>query len=237
MSVTADGSQGPISVVVVDDQPLERAGLSLIIDSDDELTVVGEAASGEDAIALVQRLRPNVVLMDIRMPGMGGLAATEILTTQCPESRVAVLTTFGLDEYAYGSLQAGASAFLLKSMRPETLTSSIKTVASGAAVVEPGLTAKLIDHFLATKKTGAVSDASPAPPRSGEALHRIAQLSPRETDVLRLIARGLTNTEISAELFLAEATVKSHINSLFAKLHLRDRVHAVILGREVWSSP
>ncbi len=227
MSKEDRSANAPIRVVVVDDQPLERAGIALILDSDDNIAVIGEAASGEAAISLVADRRPDVVLMDIRMPGMGGIEATKILAERYPDVKVLVLTTFDLDEYAFGSLRAGASAFLLKGTKPAALVDAVKTVASGASVVDPRLTAKLIDHFLTTQMPMKRPD-EPDP--------RLSQLSPRETEVLAAISRGLTNAEISSELHLAETTVKSHINSLFAKLHLRDRVHAVILGREIWDA-
>ncbi|MGM7668412.1 response regulator [Microbacterium sp. A93] len=214
-----------VTVIVVDDQPLERVGNALILDSDDNIKVVGEAASGEEAIPLILREKPDVVLMDVRMPGIGGIEATKILTTAQPTTKVIVLTTFNLDEYAFGSLRAGASAFLLKSTKPEALVAAVKTVASGAAVVDPGLTVKLIDHFVSTQPAARKSEAND---------DRLRELTPRESDVFAAIVRGLSNTEISKELRLAETTVKSHINSIFAKLHLRDRVHAVILGYEIW---
>jgi DNA-binding NarL/FixJ family response regulator len=211
-----------IRVLVVDDQPLERAGLSLILDSDDAVEVVGEAGTGEEAVALAERMRPDVVLMDVRMPGMGGLEATVVLARRHPGVRVLVLTTFDLDEYAFGSLRAGASGFLLKSTRPEALVEAVKTVAAGSAVVAPRLTARLIDHYLAAPEAPAAS-----------ADRALAVLSPRERDVFEAVVRGLTNAEVGEELFLAPSTVKSHVNAIFAKLHLRDRVHAVILGHEL----
>jgi DNA-binding NarL/FixJ family response regulator len=214
-----------VTVIVVDDQPLERVGNALILDSDDNIKVVGEAASGEEAIPLILLEKPDVVLMDVRMPGIGGIEATKILTAAQPTTKVIVLTTFDLDEYAFGSLRAGASAFLLKSTKPEALVDAVKTVASGAAVVDPGLTVKLIDHFVSAQPAARKSEAND---------DRLRELTPRENDVFAAIARGLSNTEISKELRLAETTVKSHINSIFAKLHLRDRVHAVILGYEIW---
>ncbi|MGB4135493.1 MAG: response regulator transcription factor, partial [Microbacterium sp.] len=210
-----------IRVVVVDDQPLERTGLALILDSADGIEVIGEAGTGEQAIALVTRSGPDVVLMDVRMPGISGIEATRAITAAQSGTRVLVLTTFDLDEYAFGSLRAGASGFLLKSTKPEALVEAVRTVASGAAVVAPRLTAALIDHFL---------DVVPEAPADRGVLDG---LSPRECDVFGGIVRGLTNPEIAAELYLAESTVKSHVNAIFAKLHLRDRVQAVILGHEL----
>ena len=215
-----------IRVIVVDDQPLERAGNALILDSDDEIEVIEEAGNGVEAVAAVARTGPDIVLMDVRMPVMDGLAATRIIAEQHPKVRVIVLTTFDLDEYAFGSLQAGASAFLLKSTRPAALIEAVKTVASGSAVAAPRLTAKLIEHYLRPAEPQQHGRAE----NSSEVLN---VLSPRERDIFSAIVRGLTNAEISDELVLAPSTIKSHINSIFAKLSLRDRVHAVILGYEL----
>ncbi|RGE22770.1 DNA-binding response regulator [Leucobacter sp. wl10] len=215
----------PLRVVVVDDQPLARTGNALILDSAEGLEVIGEAGNGEEAIEAVARLRPDVALMDVRMPGMGGIEATRIIADAHPSTRVIVLTTFDLDEYAFGSLRAGASAFLLKSIGPEGLVDAVRTVASGAAVVAPRLTARLIEHYLA-----APAAAAPPAPAAPAALD---VLSPRERDVFEALVRGLSNGEISAELHLAPSTVKSHVNAIFAKLHLRDRVQGVILGYEL----
>nr|WP_179558374.1 response regulator transcription factor [Pseudoclavibacter chungangensis] len=216
-----------IRVLVVDDQPLERTGNALILDSADGIDVIGEAGDGEAAIALVDRDRPDVVLMDVRMPGMNGIDATRIITTRHPDVRVIVLTTFDLDEHAFGSLEAGASAFLVKSATPEALVDAVRTVAAGEAVVAPRLTSRLIAHYL---DSSGRSERAPRPTHSTPAPTDV--LTPRERDVLVGVVRGLNNAEIGAELHLANATVKSHINSIFAKLHVRDRVHAVILGYE-----
>ena len=242
--------EAPIRVVVVDDQPLERTGNALILDSDDGIDVIGEAGDGKEGVALVDRDAPDVVLMDVRMPVMDGLEATRIITERHPSVRVVVLTTFDLDEYAFGALRAGASAFLLKSTRPQALIDAVRTVASGEAVAAPSLTARLIEHYLGG--AGADSLAASAEPRAGtgadarrsgnpvragagssDGLAALESLSPRERDVFEAIVRGLTNAEIGAKLFVAPSTVKSHVNSVFAKLGLRDRVHAVILGYEL----
>ena len=223
-----DPDSEKIRVVVVDDQPLERPGNALILDSDDEIEVVGEAGNGVEGISAVSNAQPDVVLMDVRMPVMDGLEATRIIAGRHPAVRVIVLTTFDLDEYAFGSLRAGASAFLLKSTKPAALIDAVKTVASGTAVTAPRLTAKLIEHYL-----------RPAPPQHQAGGHAngprgaLDLLSPRERDIFAAIVRGLTNSEIGAEFVLAPSTIKSHINSIFAKLGLRDRVHAVILGYEL----
>lgn len=250
-----------VRVVVADDQRYERTGISLILDSDDGIEVVGEAASGEEAVAVVAQQVPDVVLMDVRMPGMGGIAATAIITERHPETRVIVFTTFDLDDYAFGGLRAGASAFLLKSATPEALVEAVRTVAAGAAVVEPRVTSRLIEHYLRSGDSPATgmpqgkagawagggagdspADGARAAKRAGAAgldgagaaaEARLSVLSQRERVVFAGMVRGLTNAEIAAELHLAQSTVKSYINSIFAKLGLRDRVHAVILGYEL----
>lgn len=216
-----------IDVLIVDDQTLARMGNSLVIESADDLHVVGEAATGEEALRIVQDLHPDVVLMDVRMPGMGGITATRAITSANPAARVVVLTSFDLDQYAFGALEAGASAFLLKSATPERLTDAIRTVYRGDAVVEPHITQKLIQRAI---RPNAVPAASPM---SGTIPGELAALSPREQDVFLAIATGMTNAEISKRLFLSPATVKSHINKIFNKLKLRDRVHAVILAHRL----
>lgn len=223
----------PIRVVVVDDQPLERAGNALILDSDEGIEVIGEAGDGIQAIDVIAKSPPDVVLMDVRMPSMNGIEATQIITASHPDTRVIVLTTFDLDEYAFGSLKAGASAFLLKSTKPDALIDAVKTVASGSAVAAPRLTARLIQHYLEPLAERAPLRNSNKARSADEEPETLDILSPRERDIFMSIIRGLTNTEISAELVLAPSTIKSHINSIFAKLGLRDRVHAVILGYEL----
>ena len=219
--MTANEEQ--ITVLIVDDHELSRLGNRLVLDSVDDITVVGEAATGEEAVAQVEALKPDIVLMDVRMPGMGGIEATRLITGASMDVRVVVLTTFDLDRYAFGSLQAGASAFLLKSATPDTLINAVRVVAQGDAVVEPRITRRLIDAFVAPDETaGAVT------PRD----ERLDLLSPRELEVLACIGRGLSNQEISELFFLSAATVKTHVNRIFAKLDLRDRVQAVIFARE-----
>ena len=246
----------PIRVFVVDDQELIRVGISLILDSADGIEVVGEARDGAAAMAAVERLAPDVVLMDVRMPGMDGIEATRRITERNPHTRVIVLTTFDLDAYAFGSLRAGASAFLIKTTRPAALVEAVEAVASGAAIVAPRLTGRLIEHYLATagaeppgawgrEGSGSGSGSAPSaagppalaavpPPRGPDPL---AVLSPREREVFGAIVRGRTNGEIHRELHLAQSTVKSHVNAIFSKLALRDRVHAVILGYELGLGP
>ncbi|WP_419706936.1 response regulator [Promicromonospora sp. NFX87] len=206
----------PVRVLLVDDHALIRTGNSLVLDATDDIAVVGEAGTGEEAVALARTLRPDVVLMDVRMPGIGGIEATRRITGADPGARVVVLTTFDLDTYAFESLRAGASAFLLKSATPAELTDAIRTVAAGDAVLGPRVTGRLIEAHVATL------DRADADPR--------AVLSPREHDVFLGIARGLSNPEIAAELTLALPTIKTHVNRILAKLGARDRVHLVILA-------
>jgi DNA-binding NarL/FixJ family response regulator len=210
-----------ISVLVVDDQPLVRKGNSLVLDATEDIVVVAEAENGEDATAIAVKLNPQVVLMDVRMPGIGGIEATRRITHANPDIRVIVLTTFDIDEYAFGGLDAGASAFLLKSTTPELLAAAVRTVAAGEAVVEPRITKHLIDVY--TKRHIAVGNSSLSP--AGEATEL---LTPRELDVLTAIGQGLSNTEICSRLHLSPATVKTHINRVFSKLNLRDRAQAII---------
>lgn len=213
----------PIRVLLVDDHALIRAGNTLVLEATDDLVAVGEAATGEEAVALASALAPDVVLMDVRMPGIGGIEATLRITEARPETRVIVLTTFDLDEYAFGSLKAGASAFLLKSAAPDRLTDAIRTVAAGEAVLDPRITRRLIETFVESKPSSARSARSTDP--------RTA-LSPRELDVFVCIADGLSNPDIGARLHLTVPTVKTHVNRILAKLQARDRVHLVILAYE-----
>ena len=216
-----------IRVLIADDQPLQRAGQALILESADDIHVVAEAGNGEQAISLARKHRPDVVLMDVRMPGIGGIEATGIITRDLPGTRVIVLTTFDLDEYAFGSLRSGASAFLLKSTQPEGLVDAVRIVYSGTAVVDPRLTRQLIDHYLQRIDE----------PATGKREQVLAELTPRERDVFDAIARGHTNSEISSGLHLAPSTVKSYINTIFAKLGVRDRVHAVLLAHDLERGP
>ena len=201
----------PIRVVLADDQALFRSGLRLLLDSQPDIEVVGEAADGAAAIAEVSRTDPDVVLMDIRMPVMDGVTATERLATQ--RARVLVLTTFDLDEAAARALRAGASGFVLKDARPEFLLAAVRTVHAGAAVIAPAA----IGHLLATFGTGRAADTG-----------RLAVLSPREREIYDLAGRGLSNTEIAAHEYVSEATVKTHVSRILAKLGLRDRVQLVV---------
>jgi DNA-binding NarL/FixJ family response regulator len=207
-------------VLVVDDQQLVRAGFAKLLDEERDLEVVGEAADGLEAVELAARLRPHVVLMDIRMPNLDGLAATARMLTAPRPPRVVILTTFDLDEYVFEALRSGASGFLLKDAPPEQLVAAVRVVAAGEALLAPAITRRLVEEF-------ARRPRQPAPEAFG-----LDRLTERETEVLRLVARGLSNAEVAAELFLGEATVKTHLGNVLAKLGLRDRVQAVVLAYE-----
>ncbi|WP_314221785.1 response regulator transcription factor [Streptomyces zaehneri] len=206
--------------MVVDDQAVVRAGFAAIVDAEPDLTVVGEAGDGASAVELAGREAPDVVLMDIRMPGMDGLTATRLITAQESAPRVLVLTTFDLDAYVYEALRAGASGFLLKDAQPEELLTALRVVASGDGILAPAVTRRLIDTF---------AQGAPPPPVVTGAL---GGLTPREREVLLHIASGLANAEIAAVLGVTTGTVKTHVNALLTKLGLRDRVQATILAYE-----
>ena len=208
-----------VRVLVVDDQSLVRAGFRLVLENHDDLEVVGEASNGHEAIHSAGRLEPDVVLMDIRMPELDGIAATRAITTAHP-ARVLVLTTYDLDEYVYDALQAGASGFLLKDTPPAQLADGIRAVAAGEALLAPTVTRRLIEEFA---RVGPARRVRPA---------ELDELTPRELEVLQLVARGMSNAEIAAELFLSETTVKTHVTHVLGKLGLRDRVQAVVLAYE-----
>ncbi|TYK53004.1 response regulator [Actinomadura decatromicini] len=208
-----------IRVLVVDDQAIVRAGFTAIIGGEPDMEVVGQAADGAEALRAVPECRPDVVLMDIRMPGVDGLAASRELAAAKSPARVLVLTTFHRDEYVFGALRAGASGFLLKDCEPQELVDAVRTVAGGEALLAPAVTRRLIDAFA----TGAIN---PPPGEDG----RLEPLTQRERDVLLRIATGLSNTEIGAALGIGTATVKTHVNSLLGKLGLRDRVQATIFA-------
>lgn len=218
----------PIRVLLVDDQQMVRAGFRMLVESQDDLTVVGEAGDGQEALDRLADTPADVVLMDVRMPRMDGVEATRRIGPDGP--RVIVLTTFDLDEYAFAALQAGASAFLLKDAAPADLLGAIRAVQAGEAVVAPSTTRRLLDHFLAADRT------TPAT-RSPSSEHRLRDVTAREREVLDQVARGLTNTEIAKALFVSEATVKTHVGRLLAKTDSRDRVQLVLLALEAGHPP
>jgi DNA-binding NarL/FixJ family response regulator len=209
-----------IRVLIVDDQALVRDGFRMILELDDQIEVVGEADDGKAALAAVAKMRPDLVLMDIRMPGLDGLETTRRLMLQPDPPKVLVLTTYDADEYVYDAMKAGASGFLLKDVRKGQLVRAVRTVAAGDSLLDSGITKRLIERFLGRSRL----------PPDGEAL--IRQLSTREMEVLKLIAAGLTNAEIAERLVLGESTVKTHVARILAKLDLRDRVQAVVLAYE-----
>jgi DNA-binding NarL/FixJ family response regulator len=208
-----------IRVLIADDQALMRGGFHMILDAEDDIEVVGEAIDGEDAVRQFVKLRPDVVVMDVRMPTMDGIEATQRLTAGDPTARVLILTTFDLDEYVYRALRAGASGFLLKDRPPEELVAAVRVVAAGDALLAPSVTRRLVEEFA----------RRPDPPPSPAALN---ELTDREREVLVCMARGLSNQEIALELFVAETTVKTHVGRVLQKLGLRDRAQAVVLAYE-----
>jgi DNA-binding NarL/FixJ family response regulator len=211
-----------LTVLIVDDQELVRAGFRMILDAEDDIEVAGEAANGQEAVAEAQRLQPDVVLMDVRMPILDGIEATRrLLATGGMDSKVVMLTTFDMDEYVYDALRAGASGFLLKDVPPEQLVSGIRAVAKGDALLAPSVTRRVIEEFVRRPP----SSARTLPPE-------LAELTHRELEVLKLIARGLSNAEIAKELFVSETTVKTHVAHVLMKLGVRDRVQAVVLAYE-----
>jgi DNA-binding NarL/FixJ family response regulator len=213
-----------ISVLLADDQPLLRRGFRMILEAEGDLEVAAEAGNGEEAVTLAQRHAPDVVLMDIRMPGTDGIEATRRIIAADGRVRVLVLTTFDLDEYAFGALRAGASGFLLKDVRPAELVTAIRTVASGDAVISPRVTRRLLEEYAQVLPLSASQQAERYP--------QLKALTEREREVLIAVARGLSNTEIAVSLYVSEATVKSHVGRILAKLSLRDRVQVVVLAYE-----
>ncbi|TVZ02664.1 DNA-binding response regulator [Trebonia kvetii] len=212
-----------IRVLLADDQALLRMGFRMILEAQADIEVVGEASDGAAAISMTRALRPDVVLMDVRMPGMDGIQATDAVRTAFPETRVLILTTYDLDEYVFAGLKAGASGFLLKDAPPEELLTAIRTVAEGEAVLAPTATRRLIDQFV---------PMLPDPAQRNDRQELVARLTERERAVFTLIATGKSNREIAAELHLSEGTVKVHVGRILAKLELRDRVQAVVLAYE-----
>jgi DNA-binding NarL/FixJ family response regulator len=212
-----------IRVLLVDDQPLVRMGFRMILEAETDITVVGEAGDGAAAVSMAAALRPDVVLMDVRMPGVDGIDAAAAITAAGEAAKVLILTTYDLDHYVYAGLRAGASGFLLKDAPPADLLAAIRTVADGAAVLAPSTTRRLIDRFV---------PLLPDPERTTRRDSLLEALTGREADVFRLLARGQSNREIASELFLSESTIKIHVGHILAKLNLRDRVQAVVLAYE-----
>jgi DNA-binding NarL/FixJ family response regulator len=208
-----------IRVLLADDQELVRSGFRLILELAEGIEIVGEAADGREAVRLAKELQPEVILMDVRMPEVDGIEATRRLRQAGVDARVLVLTTFDLDEYVYGAVRAGASGFLLKDAPREQLVTAVRTVARGEALLAPAITQRLIERFVAR-------------PRPEEAAPALTELSARELEVLRQVARGLSNAEIASELIVGEATVKTHVAHILRKLDLRDRVQAVVFAYE-----
>jgi DNA-binding NarL/FixJ family response regulator len=213
-----------VSVLLADDQPLLRRGFRMIIEAEDDLVVTGEAENGDEAVAFAPRNPPDVVLMDIRMPGTDGIVATRRIVADNPAVRVLALTTFDLDEYAFGAINAGASGFLLKDVRPADLIAAIRTVASGNAVVSPRITRRLLEEYTQLMPVTVTQRAERYP--------LLSSLTEREREVLNAVARGLSNAEIATEFTVSETTVKSHVGRILAKLGLRDRVQIVVLAYE-----
>jgi DNA-binding NarL/FixJ family response regulator len=209
-----------ITVLIVDDQDLVREGLRMLLEAEPDMSVAGEAGDGDQALAQARRLDPDVILMDVRMPGMNGIEATTRLVQAGSRARVLMLTTFNLDEYVYHALKAGASGFLLKDASRERLTSAVRAAAAGETLLAPAITRRLIEDFCRGPAPGAAAGAAGG------------RLSERELDVVRLVAQGLSNAEIAARLHLSEATVKSHIARILAKLGLRDRVQVAVFAYE-----
>ena len=213
-----------IRILLVDDQALVRAGFRMILDAESEMEVVGEASDGREAVDQVRSLRPDIVLMDIRMPELDGLEATRRILSMSSDGdgpKILMLTTFDLDEYVYEALRAGASGFLLKDTPPEQLVSAIRVIADGEALLSPSITRRVISEF--------VKGAGPKPQQQ---FPRLQELTARELEVMKLIARGLSNAEIAKTLYVSETTVKTHVARVLMKLHLRDRVQVVVLAYE-----
>jgi DNA-binding NarL/FixJ family response regulator len=216
----------PVRVVIADDHALMRTAFRIILEASG-FVIAGEAATGDDAVALVQREQPDVVIMDVRMPGSDGLSATAQIVRERPSARVLVLTTFDLDDYLFGALQAGASGFLLKNTAPEDLVAAVRRLAAGDAVLDPAVTARVMARFAAAGP-GHGNTSRPDPARAAA----LASLTDRERDVLALLARGMSNAEIAASLVVGDATAKTHVSRVLAKLGVRDRLQAVILAYE-----
>ena len=217
-------TDAPVRILLVDDQQLVRLGFRMVLEAEPGFEVVGEAADGAQAVRLTAQLRPDVVLMDVRMPVLDGIEATRRIVEADPSARIIVLTTFDLDEYAFGGLRAGASGFLLKDARPEELTAAVRAVAAGDAAVSGRVTRAMLELFADRLPAGSSADAGRPDPA--------AALTPREREILVAMGEGLSNGEIGARFYLTESTVKTHVGRVLSKLQLRDRVHAVIFAYE-----
>ena len=228
MQVAESGS--PTRVLIVDDQHLVRSGFTMMLSVEDDIDVVGDVANGELGVAAARELRPDVILMDVQMPVMDGIEATRAIV-EADLGRVVILTTFDRDEYLFDALAAGASGFLLKNSEPEQLVDAIRSVAGGHALLAPEVTTRVIAAMVDQRHTGATRSANG--PTSLGSPDQLSRLTERELEVLTLMARGRSNAEIAKELFLGEATIKTHVSNCLAKLHLRDRVQAVVFAYEV----
>lgn len=215
----------PVTVLLADDQSLMRMGFRMVLDAEPDIDVIGEASDGATAVTQARALGPDVILMDVRMPGMNGIEATETIVRELPGTRILILTTFDLDEYAFAGLRAGASGFLLKDTRPADLAAAIRTVASGEAVVSPRVTRRMLEMFASSLPEDREKTATSQDPR-------ITSLTPREKEILLLMARGMSNAEIADHLVVSATTVKTHVGNVLTKLDVRDRVQAVVLAYE-----
>ena len=223
---------GPVSVVLADDQALMRMGFRMVLEAEEDITVVGEASDGTSALAQARALHPDVILMDVRMPGMNGIEATERIAQECPGTRVLILTTFDLDDYLVAAMRAGASGFLLKDSTAPELLAGIRAVARGDSVVAPSATRRLLKRWFAPAGSTA-GPAGPSEPGAGTAhTESIDALSDREKEIVTLVGRAMSNTEIAQHLVLAESTIKSHLNRILHKLELRDRAQLIVLAYE-----
>lgn len=227
-SAVGEDSTAVLRILVVDDQALMRSGFSMMLGVEPDLEVIGDAADGAEAVEMCRRLRPDVVLMDVQMPGTDGIEATRLITAEAL-SKVLILTTFDRDDYLFDALRAGASGFLLKNSDPEDLVDGVRAVGHGHALLAPEVTRRVIERLT----TPVPSDGrAPTPAGAGSRPPALDLLTARETEVLRLVARGLSNAEIAQKLVVGEATVKTHVSACLSKLHLRDRVQAVVLAYE-----
>ncbi|OKL50271.1 response regulator [Boudabousia marimammalium] len=219
-----------IRVLITDDQSLMRMGFGMVIGAEEDMEVVGEASNGLVALQQVKALKPDVVLMDVRMPEMDGIAATKAIAEEYPETKILILTTFDLDEYAFAALQAGASGFLLKDAEPASVVDAIRAIAGGDAVVSPRITRRMIELF--ADRMPRESDSTGSRPIEALQVIENSKLTSREVEVWKLLARGLSNHEIAEKLFLSTTTIKTHVGNILAKLGVRDRVQAVVVAYE-----